>query len=395
MSLKARHNKITAAGGFALFLLSLGFVVGALAGDQSSLPPQGGQLAVPATFVREIRQPGLGAEILRPSAIHFDDLHHEILVADPGHNRVVIFSQNGAFKFAFDLGDSLTTPADVVTDPEGTIFVLGTSKAGRALDRFDFDGFPMVHTILPATWLGGDLNVTSLACDDQGHVFGLDSKGLRILKLFPGPMAEVCALKPQLADNTAGVYGLGNLAWDLGEFLLPVATSGFVLRYGTSGEFLGTVGHGGSKPGALAFPVAVERSPEGIYLVLDTNRFCVVCYGPDGAFLGEFGGKGLSPGWFISPSLLAALGSQTVAVGQIFENRIQIVGLPLFIRKKVKGTITTPNTAKPGGALGMDTPAPGFFNPRRFSTVTSCKFTCGTISGSRNLNSVSPSEASS
>ncbi len=353
------------------------------------------QLSVPATFVREVRQPGFGDEILRPSAMHFDDLHGEILVGDPGHDRVVIFSETGAYKFAFALGDSMTTPVDLVTDPTGTIFVLGSSSRGRVLQRFDFDGLPMVQIEVPTVLDDVDVALKSLACDDRGNLYGFDSRGLRVLKLFPGQSSVVCNLKLQLADNTAGAYGFGTLAWDHGEFLLPVATMGFVLRYTTAGEYLGSVGHAGAKPGALAFPVAVERSSDGIFLVLDKNRFCVVCYGPDGLFLGEFGGKGLSPGWFVNPSLLAVLGSDSVAVGQIYANRIQIVGLPRFIHDKVVGSAVTPSTSESVDQVGQAALPTDFLNSRRFITTTFCLFTCGSIVGRHNLYPVSPSEASS
>lgn len=299
-------------------------------------PAQEG-MSVPAVAVRDIGVPGQGDGILRPSAMHFDAVHGELLVADPGHDRIVIFSAGGAFRFAFGLGDSMTSPLDVVTDPEGFIYVLGSSPAGRVLQRFDFDGLALEHFSIPAMIAGKNVNLTHLACDDRGRLYGLDDRASRILEITDG-WRTVCDLAPQLADDATSVSGLGQLVWDRGEFLLPVSTSGFVLRYDTGGRFLGAMGHGGSKPGALAFPVAVQRTDQGNFLVLDKNRFCVVCYSPQGKFLGEFGGKGFSPGWFINPSLFVLNGADSAVVGQIFNNRIQIVELPGFVRGKMVGT---------------------------------------------------------
>jgi hypothetical protein len=76
--------------------------------------------------------------------------------------------------------------------------------------------------------------------------------------------------------------------------------------------------------------VAAEVTASGQVLILDKNRFNVVCFTREGRFLGEFGGKGLSPGWFFQPSLLAVPTSDLVVIGQIFQNKIQICTLPPF-----------------------------------------------------------------
>ena len=349
----------------------------------------------PAVHVKDILVPGHGEAITRPSALRFDPVHRELLVTDPGHDRIVIFSAEGAFKFAFGLGDSMTTPVDVATDSAGYIYVLGSSPAGRILMRFDFDGLALERIAIPAQLADKDVAVTKVACDDRGNLYGLDEKGLRILKLGPGGAEVVCDLAQQLKDNVTGVYGLGVLSWDRGEFLLPVATSGFVMRYSPEGEFLGTIGHGGAKPGALAFPVAAARTSGGDFLVLDKNRFCVVCYDESGAFLGEFGGKGFSPGWFINPSLLAVTGPETVVVGQIFSSRIQMLELPGFLHVRTSQAAVIFPAGAPvdgGGEAAKPTRAP---EKRRSIDTQNCLFTCGDVTGRHNFASVSPSEASS
>ncbi len=352
-------------------------------------------LSEPAVYVKDILVPGHGEAITRPSALRFDRVHRELLVTDPGHDRIVIFSAEGAFKFAFGLGDSMTSPIDVAADPAGYIYVLGSSPAGRILMRFDFDGQALERIAIPVQLADKDVAVTKLACDDQGNLYGLDEKGLRILRLGDGAAEVVCELSLQLKDNVTGVYGLGVLSWDRGEFLLPVATSGFVMRYNAAGEFLGTVGHGGAKPGALAFPVAAARTAGGAFLVLDKNRFCVVCYDQDGVFRGEFGGKGFSPGWFINPSLLAVTGPETVVVGQIFANRIQMLRLPGFLHMKTSAAAAvSPDRVPVDGGGKAANPTRALQQRRSIDTKTSL-FTCGDVTGRHNFASVSPTEASS
>jgi len=90
--------------------------------------------------------------------------------------------------------------------------------------------------------------------------------------------------------------------------------------------------------------VAVEVSPEGLIMVLDRNRYCVVCFSADRKFLGEFGGKGISPGWFMGPSLLSVPSADRAIVGQLFRNKIQVCAVPEFIRAKA-GQILNEQTA--------------------------------------------------
>ena len=134
-----------------------------IASTVSAQPP-----AIAASFVRYVSPPGLSDTILRPSAMHFDRYHQELYVADFGHNRIVIFTPSGAYKFDFPLQDGLTSPADITTDPAGFIYVLGTDPEGRALQCFDFDGVALHRIPLPTEIEGIPVSLRSLACDDAG-----------------------------------------------------------------------------------------------------------------------------------------------------------------------------------------------------------------------------------
>lgn len=308
-------------------------VVGAIGGSARSQTAADGQpLAVPAEFVRYVKAPGLNESILRPTAVHWDRFHQELLVADSGHNRIVIFSASGAFKFEFPLGENLTAPADIVTDSAGYIYVLGSNPRGRVLQQFDFDGLPLRQVVMPQFIDGLPVNPRSLACDDTGRLYLLDNAARRVLVATPDSGVVGNFAVGAAVSGTEELYGFGEIAIAGDVLLLPVATEGTVLRYGLDGADHGSIGHFGAKPGSLNFPVAAAVSPEGIVAVLDQGRFCVVCYNSDGKLLGEFGGKGTSPGWFINPSLLAIPTADRVVVGQIFANKIQICALPDFVR---------------------------------------------------------------
>ncbi len=106
----------------ALAVLGFGIALTALMASGVALA-QGeitGYQAVPAEFLRNISIPGQGDQILRPSALHDDRFHDEILIGDPGHNRLVIFTAAGAYKFEFTLNETMTSPRDIATDSQGS-----------------------------------------------------------------------------------------------------------------------------------------------------------------------------------------------------------------------------------------------------------------------------------
>lgn len=332
--------------GFATTALSLRLalsccllIVPALATGTTNTEPVGETpRAVPATFIKEIGLPGQGDTILRPGAIHHDDEHGELLVADNGHNRVLVFSESGIYRFEFSLGEAVSAVRDIETDPEGYIYVLGSIPGRRIVHRFDFDGLSLGTIPLPRELDGAPLVPRSLACDSRGDLYLLDERELRICRFtVDGRIADSFSLEPGLHNISENEAGLGPMTIAGDQILVPAAMVGTVLRFTVKGEFLGNIGFKGNAVGTLNFPVAVETTPEGLILVVDKHRYCIAAFDESGRFLGEFGGKGYRPGWFFHPSLLAVPDAGRVVVGQIFQNRIQICALPTFIREGATG----------------------------------------------------------
>jgi hypothetical protein len=121
-----------------------------------------------------------------------------------------------------------------------------------------------------------------------------------------------------------------------GHLLLPVSTIGTILVFDLSdGQVLPSIGFPGNTPGQLQFPVAVDVTSEGLVLVLDKLRFNVQCYSLSGRFLGEFGGKGFRDGWMYYPILLSAVHDDQVIVGQILDQRVQVLRIPGFVLERL------------------------------------------------------------
>lgn len=335
--------------------------------DAPAQTDQGATPAVPARFVREIALPGQGDSILRPSAIHFDAAHSEILVGDSGNNRVVFFNPQGTYRFEFRLGRNLASIRDITTDAEGYVYILGSVPGRLAVHRFDFDGLPLGEIALPSEFEGRPIHPRSLACSDEDRLYLLDEDATRILEFnVDGEIVASLALDSALGESDPSEVGFGPLTIANGAFLIPASTLGSVLRFALDGSPLAAIGSPGNIPGTLNFPVAVETGPSGMFLVIDKHRYCVVGYDAGGRYLGEFGGKGYRLGWFFHPSLLAVPAPDRVVVGQIFKNRIQVCALPTFMTEgAVRGAESRAQTDRSSASVSIAGSDPGDALQRR------------------------------
>lgn len=322
---KARWRTEIALLACAIVVVSAG---AAFAQESELLPLYG-----PAELVRSLRLPGVADEIRRPLALHVDRHHDEIFVADTGANRIVVFDEAGLYRYQFPCADHIGTPQGIAVDSDGFVFVLGTSRQGPRLVRFDFDGLYLdavdLHEVglarIQGFALTSDGNLLILDDDAVAHVVSRDGRRIREIDIATfvgeGDRRELVLGRPVVR---------GNRLW------IPVSNLGHVVVIDLeTGNFDRSIGIRGNTPGMLNFPVAVDVTSEGIVAVLDKMRFAVVCYSTDGRFLGEFGGKGFRDGWFYHPSLLAVSDDDHVIVGQILDNRVQVCRIPRYVRTRL------------------------------------------------------------
>ncbi len=315
---------------FVLILLSIVIVFTMLAPAILAV-----DLSVPAQFVQYLTPPGETNTILRPSKIFVDRHFNEVYVTDPGNNRVLIFDSLNFFRYEFSGRGHFSMPLDLTVDSKGFIYILAATANGRELMKFDFDGTYLKNLTattenqLPAN------DFRSISIDDNDRIYALDEKGAQVVVFdSEGNQVDHFAIFKDMNDKDRGEIVTGETFISGGRLYVPLSNAGMVYIYDLNGTRVGIIGHKGSNPGEMAFPVSVTVNQSGIVMILDKMRFNVICYTPDGKFLGEFGGKGVSPGWFYHPTLLAAIGTNGVYVGQVFKNRIQLCTIPEFIRTK-------------------------------------------------------------
>jgi outer membrane protein assembly factor BamB len=255
-----------------------------------------------------------------------------VLIADPGHNRIVIFDGSGSYRFEFDGAERFSSPSDLAVDSDGYIFVVGSTARGRQLFRFDFDGTFVEEVALERAPDGEEIMIKNIAIDGRDRILVLDQAGFRVcLYTRDGELLRVFPLATELEEKARREAVLGSIAVKDDLVLVPISSLGSVYVYSQTGTFVRTIGHKGNDVGELSFPVAIAVSGDDLVLVLDKHGFNVVCFDLSGQFWGEFGGKGQSPGWFYHPTLIAVDERNQVYIGQIFRNRVQACRIPEFI----------------------------------------------------------------
>lgn len=295
----------------------------------------GGNLYVPAEFVRELTLPGSGNHFLRPSRILIDRNSDEVLIADPGNNRVVIFDRGGIYNFEFSVGNYCGAPADIAVDSDGKIYLLGSTSQGKRIFVFDYDGLFLHDLKLLAGPEGFYPHIESIAIDNENRLFAYDGASYRMLVFDTDGryLREFPIFSDIAIDEKAEIPPMPFTVNDE-DIYIPAPILGTVYHYDREGNLRGIIGHRGTTMGELNFPVSVTVTKDDITLILDKHRFLVVCFSRDGRFLGEFGGKGMGPGWFYHPSWMDVDPDNRVYIGQIYDNRIQICDLPDFIKER-------------------------------------------------------------
>jgi len=334
-----------------IVLLACATVQPGLATGQDDAP-----LAIPSEFVRDLTVPGSMDHFLRPARIVYDPVASELYVADRGNNRIVVFNRQGTYRFEFAMADRVGSIVDFAVSPDGFVYVLASTREGRKLLQFDFDGLFLGELLSGPTGLEG-MNVTSLAIDENREIHLLDESVPQLVRLTPeGEIRGRSPILLELDEKTRQELVFGSLSAERTGLLLPLSSQGTVYQFGFDGTHTATYGYKGATTGELNFPVSASICGDGLVLVLDKQRFNVLCFTPEGKFVGEFGGKGISPGWFYLPSYLAADDSDQVFISQVFLNRVQACRVPSSIQRRFQQSRSSESSPSLSSETGNTSP---------------------------------------
>lgn len=326
----ARRGHVSTGSKIIIFALAVTLILATIPALAQDVAP----MAIPAEFVRELAVPGTMDQFLRPAKIFYDRAAGELYVADQGNNRIVIFNRQGTYRFEFAMAGRVGSIVDFAVVPEGFIYVLGSTRDGRKLLQFDFDGLFLGELLTGPDGMAG-MDVMSLAIDADQNIHLLDVSVPQLVKISKdGAIIGRTPILDNLDEKTRREMVFGSLSATPNGLLLPLSSIGTVYQFSVDDEHVGAYGYRGTTTGELNFPVSASVNDEGLVFVLDKQRYCVLCFAPNGKFVGEFGGKGMSPGWFYLPSYLATDESDQVYISQVFLNRVQVCRIPASIQRR-------------------------------------------------------------
>jgi YD repeat-containing protein len=231
---------------------------------------------------------------------------------EPAPALVATYSANfGSFGSA---DGQLKTPADVVADGQGGVWILDRDN-GR-IQRFGSDG-QFISKFGSAGSAEGQLNLpTTIALDGDGNI--LVTEHGRVQKFSPSGQLLLQFGTLGIEENQfyrpRGVtVGADGTIW--------IADYQGVRRFTAAGQFIERVGT--SDPGQISLAQSLATAPNGDVYVVDGSASRIRVFDEDGDHLRSFGAAGTGPGEFSEATEVDVDEQGNVWVGEELGDRIQ------------------------------------------------------------------------
>lgn len=283
--------------------------------------------------------------------------------------RLTVFNAAFFLEKEIDLqgmaGDESFTPRRLVQGLDGIMYVAGLNTKGVLV--LDQDGdFLRWLTPIDRLWTQKAEVYTSLSRNilqerPSGETSASARPDSQIEEEFKTPVGPL-GLPPELLPRLEGADILEEKPEQRGPvkiidiatdsqgriYLLSEETSK-VYVYSAKEEFLFSFGQKGGSTGKMSRPkgFAVDETKGAVYIA-DYMRHTVLVYDLTGQYLFEFGGRGWGPGWFNYPISLAVDRKGHLIVADLFNQRVQVLDVPVEARFRVLGPkITGPQGPYP------------------------------------------------
>jgi len=273
-----------------------------------------------------------GRQFITPRGLCFDKSQDEILVADPGNHRVMIFDAEGWPKYEFlhwieRAGERIQgEPGALAVAPEGNIFII--DQLSPDLFIVNFRG-QTLRIIQPGELCPGSNEVIlapCLAVGPEGHVYAvckifedhqlikLTSTGEVVEQVFLGQPGELMQVTGLAVD-------------DQRIYISDLSAVSCVQVFDRQGRRELAFGVHDTGMGNFSFPAAIAVNSDGQIWVVDQIRQIVNHFDSEGKFLGYLGGQGVGPGSMSYPCAVAVDRTDRVMVLEKVGRRVQAFDL--------------------------------------------------------------------
>ncbi|TMK57752.1 MAG: hypothetical protein E6G51_05940, partial [Actinobacteria bacterium] len=211
----------------------------------------------------------------------------------------------------------LKTPADVVTDAQGNLWIL--DRGNNRVEKFSSSGQFLAKFGSAGSGDGQFSEPKAITLDATGNIWIADTGNNRIQKFSPSGQF--------LAKwGTAGL-SLGTLAGPNGvaidaKGVVWVSDSFKVQKFTQSGTLIEKVNGTSAETGQLSQPQSLASDGAGHVLVPDVVTDRVAVFDEEGDFVRSFGSSGSAPGQFTNPTEVAVGPDGVVFVADSATNKV-------------------------------------------------------------------------
>lgn len=253
-----------------------------------------------------------------------------IYIVDSGNNRVLCYSKDGEYLFAFGSpgeGDGqLLAPVGISAAPDGSVLI--ADRGNRRIQIFDENG--KFITTIPTK--SGERSVTpvDVAVDKAGkHIFVTATKPFHRVLVYGkgGGKGEVEAIWGKPGSNPGEFRFPATIAVgpDKNIYIVDVFNSRIQV-YRDSGEPLITISSWGVTPGHLFRPKGVAINDQGLIAVSDSYLGVVQLFKDDTKFQAVLG-ENEEFAHFTTPAGLALDNNGRLYIAEMLANKVTVLQL--------------------------------------------------------------------
>jgi sugar lactone lactonase YvrE len=258
---------------------------------------------------------------------------NQVWSADTGHDAIMQFTADGRRQLQFSMSrernDAIGYPSGIALDPQGHVFI--TDKSASRISIFNADG-GFIRSIAAKGGGPGELSdPRGIAVDKQGRVFVADSDSWNAW-----PRVSVFSRNGRFIREIGGdrlVLPVSVAVDDRNNVFVGDFGTDSIQQFKATGEFVQSIGHGGSGPGEFTAVAGVAVDSAGQIFAADSLKASrILVFRPDGKFLRAI----TAPGKLTSPDGIALDGKGHIFVSSddpakpgpvlIFTNKGKLVG---------------------------------------------------------------------
>ena len=250
-----------------------------------------------------------------PTSVWYDTKHSEILVADTGNNRIVIFDTKGSVKAAFvhyvDTSGGSHVPGEpksIAVDSRGDIYIV--DRLANYVDVCDYRGRTIrritVGALLPASEtqrVGTQPNVLTL--DKSDNLYLATTNRVYVIT----PDGELTRTIGRTGTGEGQFLAITSLSVDVGGKVYVTDAQAIAVQvFSPEGTVLLAFGEHTYGFTNFSMPSSIATDRNGVIWVADSLRHVVSAFkreGKDVRFLDYIGAFGHRPGEFSYPTAIA------------------------------------------------------------------------------------------